>query len=178
MGGVCAGPLRQSDSGKAKPVFFGRDSGYNFAMETSRNASDFAALPAGIREAFLTERAARIEAEARADHLEAHARRLEHLVMEFKRALYGKKSERLDPDQLALAFEDLETALAEAETAKGGSDAESLSRDKPNRRAKIHIRQQTQTTLNRPRHLNRPKQHNILNSPKRTHTAAKSPAEK
>jgi len=139
MGGVCAGPLRQSDSGKAKPVFFGRDSGYNFAMETSRNASDFAALPAGIREAFLTERAARIEAEARADHLEAHARRLEHLVMEFKRALYGKKSERLDPDQLALAFEDLETALAEAETAKGGSDAESLSRDKPKRRAKRNL---------------------------------------
>ncbi len=43
-------------------------------------------------------------------------RRLEHLVRELRRALYAKKPEKLHPDQLQLAFEALEGALAEAET--------------------------------------------------------------
>ena len=42
-------------------------------------------------------------------------RRLEHLLNELRRAMFGKKSEKLDPDQLQLAFEELEGALAEAE---------------------------------------------------------------
>ncbi len=41
-------------------------------------------------------------------------RRLEHLLNELRRAMFGKKSEKLDPDQLLLAFEELEGALAEA----------------------------------------------------------------
>ena len=40
-------------------------------------------------------------------------RRLEHLVRELRRAMFGKKSEKLHPDQLLLAFEELEGALAE-----------------------------------------------------------------
>ena len=48
-------------------------------------------------------------------HLEERNRRLEHLVHELRRAVYGKKSEKLHPDQLLLAFEELEGALAEAE---------------------------------------------------------------
>ena len=116
---------------------FGLEFGYNLSMETSRNDSDLDALPAAIKAAFLAERTARIGAEARADqfekhndylekhngHLEKHndrleeyATRLEGLVFEYKRALFGKKSERLDPDQLVLAFEDLETAIGEAES--------------------------------------------------------------
>ncbi len=47
-------------------------------------------------------------------HLEDVNRRLEHLVRELNRAVYGKKSEKLHPDQLQLAFEDLEAAVAEA----------------------------------------------------------------
>ena len=43
-------------------------------------------------------------------------RRLEHLVRELRRAMFGQKSEKLHPDQLLLAFEELEGALAEAET--------------------------------------------------------------
>ena len=42
-------------------------------------------------------------------------RRLEHLLDELRRAIYGKKSEKLHPDQLQLALEELEGALAETE---------------------------------------------------------------
>ncbi len=41
--------------------------------------------------------------------------RLERLVKELKRALFGRKSERLHPDQLALVFEDIESAIAAVE---------------------------------------------------------------
>ena len=41
--------------------------------------------------------------------------RLEKLVAEFKRALFGKRSERLDPEQMELAFEDIEAAIAVVE---------------------------------------------------------------
>ena len=48
-------------------------------------------------------------------NLEDRNRRLEHLVRELRRAMFAKKSEKLHPDQLLLAFEELEGALAEAE---------------------------------------------------------------
>lgn len=38
--------------------------------------------------------------------------RLEKLVSDFKRALFGAKSEKADPDQYQLALEDIETAIA------------------------------------------------------------------
>ena len=38
--------------------------------------------------------------------------RLEKLLSDFKRALYGAKSEKGDPDQYHLALEDIETAMA------------------------------------------------------------------
>jgi transposase len=49
------------------------------------------------------------------DQLAARTAKLEHLVKELRRAQFGRRSERLDADQLALALEDLETALAKAE---------------------------------------------------------------
>ena len=51
----------------------------------------------------------------RNQHLEDVNRRLEHLLRELRRAIYGQKSEKLHPDQLLLAFEELEGALTEAE---------------------------------------------------------------
>ena len=51
----------------------------------------------------------------RNQRLEEANRRLEHLLNELRRAMFGKKSEKLHPDQLLLAFEQLEGALAEAE---------------------------------------------------------------
>ena len=38
--------------------------------------------------------------------------RLEKLLADFKRALYGTKSEKANPDQYHLALEDIETAMA------------------------------------------------------------------
>ena len=41
--------------------------------------------------------------------------RLEALVAAFKQALFGRKSEKIDPDQFELALEDIETAIARVE---------------------------------------------------------------
>lgn len=53
----------------------------------------------------------------------ARAERLEHLLAVLNRAHFGKSSERLAPDQLALALEDSETALAEADLLVEQNDA-------------------------------------------------------
>ena len=39
--------------------------------------------------------------------------RLSHLLRQLQRAQFGRRSERLDPDQIELALEDIETAIAE-----------------------------------------------------------------
>jgi transposase len=43
--------------------------------------------------------------------------RLQQIVKQLQRAQYGRRSERLDPDQLALALEDLDSDIARAESA-------------------------------------------------------------
>ena len=68
-------------------------------------------------------RAANASLTDRNRHLEDINRRLEHLIRELRGVVYGKKSEKLDPDQLQLAFEALEGALAEAEEAAPASTA-------------------------------------------------------
>lgn len=50
--------------------------------------------------------------------LRAQTERQDYLIAELRHALYGKRSEQLDPDDRQLAFEDLETAVAEAEAAR------------------------------------------------------------
>ena len=55
--------------------------------------------------------------------LRAQAERQDYLIAELRHALYGKKSEQLDPDDRQLAFEDLETAVAEAEAASNADVA-------------------------------------------------------
>jgi transposase len=79
---------------------------------------DLDALPPEIRAAFEAERARRAALEAEVATLAEHNRRLEHLVKEFRHALYGRRSEKLDADARQLAFEDLETAVAEAQEAQ------------------------------------------------------------
>jgi len=49
--------------------------------------------------------------------LKARNERLEHLLRELQRARFGKSSEKLDPDQLALSFEDIEIAIGEVREA-------------------------------------------------------------
>jgi transposase len=70
--------------------------------------TDVATLQALLRaaEEQLSERDAVIERK------EERIVRLEKLVAEFKRALFGSKSEKADPDQYPLALEDIEIAIA------------------------------------------------------------------
>ncbi len=80
-------------------------------MSTPPKDLDLSLLSADYRAAF----------EAQQDQIAAlaeHNKRLENLVKELQRALYGKKSERLSADERQLCFEDLETAVAEVEEAK------------------------------------------------------------
>lgn len=44
--------------------------------------------------------------------------RLERLVLAFRQALFGRKSEKLDPDQAELALEDIETGISAIEAEK------------------------------------------------------------
>jgi transposase len=44
--------------------------------------------------------------------------RLERLLVAFKQALFGRKSEKLDPDQFELALEDIETGISAIEAEK------------------------------------------------------------
>lgn len=68
-------------------------------------------------EALAAERLARAHLEAEIADLKAANERLEHLLLELQRARFGKSSEKLDPDQLALSFEDIEIAIAEVQEA-------------------------------------------------------------
>jgi len=109
-------------------------------MRNSLDTFNLDALPADLREAVLAIDAARLKAEERADQLQIHNERLAHLVMEFKKARFGKTSEKLNPDQFNLVFEELETALAEAETAHKNAEKESSTATaKPKRQAKRNL---------------------------------------
>ena len=59
--------------------------------------------------------------------------RLRHLIRQLQRLQFGRRSERLDPDQLNLALEDLEQAVAETQ-------AEQEKTDLPMKRARAEQR--------------------------------------
>lgn len=48
--------------------------------------------------------------------------RLERIIKELERKSFGPRSEKLDADQMALALEDIETAVAEAEAGAQGAE--------------------------------------------------------
>lgn len=73
-----------------------------------------------LRALLLAERAARDRLDAEAKELQAEIvrltvlnERLDHIIAQLRRLQFGKRSEALDPEQLKLAFEDLEGAAAE-----------------------------------------------------------------
>jgi hypothetical protein len=49
------------------------------------------------------------------EHRDGEIERLKSVIKQLRRAQFGRRSERLDPDQLALGFEDLEGDLAHVE---------------------------------------------------------------
>src|SRR3982074_2337428 len=60
--------------------------------------------------------------------------RLRHLLQQLRRAQFGRKSERLDPEQLQLAIEDLETAGAPGGRGQKDKTAQSVEPQKKKRR--------------------------------------------
>jgi len=99
------------------------------------------ALPddiAALRALILHERAERVRLDAEAVRLQSEAaqlerevarltaltERLDHIIAQLRRLQFGKRSEALDPDQLKLGLEDLESAAAEVEAEKEQADPE------------------------------------------------------
>ncbi|GAB5390424.1 MAG: IS66 family transposase [Alphaproteobacteria bacterium] len=89
------------------------------ALQRGQQAEDKAA---GL-EQLLAARTARVE-------------HLEQLLKALRQALYGRKSEKADPDQYELAIEDLETAVArtQAEEEADGLSGTSCDKAKPRKR--------------------------------------------
>lgn len=56
-------------------------------------------------------------AQSRYEAAEAEVNKLQGVIKQLQRALFGRRSEKLDPDQLQLAFEDVEQSLGTAEQA-------------------------------------------------------------
>jgi transposase len=67
-------------------------------------------------------RAARDAALAQRDQALSQIDRLRHLLRQLQRAQFGQRSEKLDPEQLLLALEDVEQAVAENEAAADKND--------------------------------------------------------
>ena len=80
------------------------------------------ALIRAERSALASMIAARDAAFAERDQLAARNAKLEHILAEIRRAHFGRKSERISDDQLALALEDLEAALTKDEAKDEKAD--------------------------------------------------------
>lgn len=52
------------------------------------------------------------------EHRDSEIERLQHVIKQLQRAQYGRRSEQLDADQLALALEDLECDIAEVRESR------------------------------------------------------------
>lgn len=77
---------------------------------------------------------------AERDQLAARTEKLEYIVAEMRRAMFGRRSERIDDDQLALALEALET-----EHAKIEAQAEKADPALKSERTKLRRKSRTET---------------------------------
>ena len=93
--------------------------------------TDIAALQAQLTAA-LAERDAAV---AGRDEALSQNDRLRHLLHQLQRMQFGRRSEKLDPDQLALAFEDVEQAIAASEAAEDKQNEASVRVRADKRRA-------------------------------------------
>ena len=87
---------------------------------------------AALRALIVLERTERLRVDAEAARLQTEAarllhevarltaltERLDHIIAQLRRLQFGRRSEALDPDQLKLGFEDLESAAAEVEARR------------------------------------------------------------
>src|SRR4051794_40966205 len=119
----------------------------NSASEPLPN--DVAALRAMLLAAWAerdAEHAEKAQLAAKCDQLASQNDRLRHLIRQLQRLRFGRRSEKLDPDQLALALEDVEQAIAETE-------AEQEKTDPALKRARAEMRRAGRGSL--PEHLPR-----------------------
>ena len=73
------------------------------------------ALVVAMRAELDAEHAEKVRVVEERDRLVGQNDRLRHIIRQLQRMQFGKRSEKLDPDQLKLALEDLEQALAQGE---------------------------------------------------------------
>ena len=97
------------------------------------------AVVAAERDTAIAERntaiADRNTAIAERDEVRSQNDRLEHLLQQLRRMHFGPRSEKLDPDQLALAFEDIEQAIAAGEAVADRQNKEAARVRADKRRA-------------------------------------------
>lgn len=86
--------------------------------------------PAALLEEIDALKAMLIASEARNQRKDERIERLEKLVAAFRQAVFGRRSEKSDPDQFELALEDLETAMAAVHAEE---DAEDRAAKRPSR---------------------------------------------
>jgi transposase len=131
---------RHDDSGAQSVLEDTLESVLARSMTTTVDAlpDDISALRALIlaeRAERLAERAERAQFAERIATLERLNTKLEHIVSELKRAHFGRKSERITDDQLALALDELETAAAKAEAEAEKADPKRKAAGTRKRRA-------------------------------------------
>src|SRR5712691_7479096 len=88
-------------------------------------SDDVAVLRALVLEAWVerdTERAEKVRLVAERDRLAEQNDRLRHFIRQLQRMQFGRRSEKLDPDQLNLGLEDLEQAVAAGEAEEEKAD--------------------------------------------------------
>src|SRR5918998_6147276 len=68
------------------------------------------------------ERAEKARLATECDQLASQNDRLRHLIRQLQRLRFGRRSEKLDPDQLNLGLEDVEQAIAATEAEQEKAD--------------------------------------------------------
>jgi transposase len=131
---------RHDDSGAQSALEDASESVLARSMTTTADAlpDDIGALCALIlaeRAERLAERGEREQLAERIAILERLNTQLEYIVAELRRAHFGRKSERITDEQLALALDELETAAAKAEAEAEKADPERKAAGTRKRRA-------------------------------------------
>ena len=113
-------PLRPIESGASSLSTTARefDSVVDVGDNTDQLPSDIEALQALLAAAH----AERDAAIAERDQALSQIDRLRHLLRQLQRAQFGRRSEKLDPEQMLLALEDVEQAIAANEAAEDKKD--------------------------------------------------------
>jgi len=112
----------------------------------SESAADLPTDVAALHALFAAISAERDAAIAERDEAVSQNDRLRHLLRQLQRAQFGRRSEKLDAEQLALALEDIEQALA-------ASQAEDDKKDEAGARSRAEKRRSNRGAL--PAHLPR-----------------------